>query len=103
MRTTERFNWLVLITFTTGVIIFILTQTIVSECGIMGDKLSLWRAQLDFGINTNWSGWDIDFEISMLWLSRIGRVGFTLVTTIGLLLLTLEQNPRHSRSYIVCF
>jgi hypothetical protein len=62
MRTTERFNWLVLITFTTGVIIFILTQTIESECGIMGDKLSLWRAQLDFGINTNWSGWDIDFE-----------------------------------------
>jgi len=28
MRTSERFNWLVLITFTTGVIIFILTQTI---------------------------------------------------------------------------
>lgn len=41
---------------------FILTQTIESECGIMGDKLSLWRTQLDLGINTNWSGWNIDFE-----------------------------------------
>jgi hypothetical protein len=62
MRTSERFNWLVLITFTTGLIIFILTQTIESECEIMLDKLSLWRAQLNLGINTNWSGWDIDFE-----------------------------------------
>lgn len=62
MRTSERFNWLVLITFTTGLIIFILTQTIEPECEIMLDKLSLWRAQLNLGINTNWSGWDIDFE-----------------------------------------
>ena len=57
IRTSERFNWIVLITFTTGLIMFILTQTIESECGIMGDKLSLWRTQLDLGINTNWSGW----------------------------------------------
>jgi hypothetical protein len=62
MRTSERFNWLVLITFTTGVIIFILIQTIDPVCEIMGNKLSLWRAQLNLGINTNWSGWDIDFE-----------------------------------------
>jgi hypothetical protein len=62
MRTSERFNWLVLITFTTGIIIFILTQTIDPACEIMGDKLSLWRTQLNLGINTNWSGWDIDFE-----------------------------------------
>jgi hypothetical protein len=27
-----------------------------------GDKLSLWRAQLELGINSNWSGWDIEFE-----------------------------------------
>jgi hypothetical protein len=58
MRTSERFNWLVLI----GLIIFILKQTIEPECEIMLDKLSLWRAQLNLGINTNWSGWDIDFE-----------------------------------------
>ena len=62
MLTSERFNWLVLITFTTGLIIFILTQTIDPACEIMRDKLSLWRDQLDLGINTNWSGWDIDFE-----------------------------------------
>ena len=62
MRTSERFNWLVLITFTTGIIIFILTQTIDPACETMGDKLSLWRTQLNLGINTNWSGWDIDFE-----------------------------------------
>ena len=62
MRTSERFNWLVLITFTTGLIIFILTQTIDPTCGIMRDKLSLWQTQLDLGINTNWSGWHIDYE-----------------------------------------
>jgi hypothetical protein len=62
MRTSERFNWLVLITFTTDIIIFILAQTIDPACEIMGDKLPLWRTQLNLGINTNWSGWDIDFE-----------------------------------------
>jgi hypothetical protein len=52
----------VLITFTTGLIIFILTQTIDPACENMGNNLSLWRTQLNLGTNTNWSGWDIDFE-----------------------------------------
>lgn len=33
-----------------------------SECDIRGDRLGNWSLQLDNGLNTNWTGWNIEFE-----------------------------------------
>ena len=63
MLTSERFNWLVMLTFTAGVITFILSETVFADrCGPWHDKMLIWRAELDSGMNNNWSGWHVDIE-----------------------------------------
>ena len=62
MRTTDRFNWLVMITFSAGIMIFILTQVFYVTCESILDDLLTWRVELDVGLNNNWSGWHVDFE-----------------------------------------
>ena len=64
MRTTDWFNWLVMITFSAGIMIFILTQVFYVTCeSILDGCLLTWRVELDVGLNNNWKRrWHVDFE-----------------------------------------
>ena len=62
MKTSESFNWLIIITFSIGLIMFVLVQIFYNTCESILDDLLTWRIELGTGLNSNWTGWQIDFE-----------------------------------------